>query len=135
VTWPRGPGFPSPTKRKRPEVADILRRHIGGYQKQYPLWSELRKIVYDLLNCRTAYLGGHIERWSHCGAMLCTYHSYRNRHCPTCQHMLRERWLQKRRNEILPVKYFHVVFTLPHELNPYRGSVLDAYLHFLLFVL
>jgi len=105
------------TKRKRPEVADILRKHIGDYQKQYPLWSEHRKIVYDLLNCRTAYLGGHIERCSHCGAMRITYHSCRNRHCPTCQHIPRERWLEKRRNEILPVQYFHVVFTLPHELN------------------
>ena len=105
-------------KKDRLEIADILRKHIADYQDQYPLWSEHRKIVYDLLNCRTAYLGGHIDRCSHCGAMRIAYHSCRNRHCPTCQHMPRERWLEKRKGEILPAKYFHVVFTLPHELNP-----------------
>jgi hypothetical protein len=105
-------------KKDRLEIADILRKHITEYQDQYPLCSEHRKIVYDLLNCRTPYLGGHIDRCSHCGAMRLVYHSCRNRHCPTCQHMPRERWLEKRRGQILPVKYFHVVFTLPHELNP-----------------
>jgi hypothetical protein len=104
---------------KRPlELADILREHIGDYQGHYRLFSEHRKIVFDLLNCRTAYLGGHIDRCSHCGVMRIAYHSCRNRHCPTCQHMPRERWLEKRKDEILPTSYFHVVFTLPHELNP-----------------
>ena len=105
------------SKKNRLEVADILRKHIGDYQSQYPLWSEHRKIVSDLLNCRTAHLGGHIERCNHCGMVRITYHSCRNRHCPRCQHMPRERWLEKRKDEILPVSYFHVVFTLPHELN------------------
>jgi hypothetical protein len=105
-------------EKDRVQIADILRRHIVDYQAQYPLYSEKRKIVYDLLNCRTPYLGGHVDRCSHCGAVRIFYHSCRNRHCPTCQHMPRERWLEKRRGEILPVKYFHVVFTLPHELNP-----------------
>jgi hypothetical protein len=102
----------------RLEVAHILRSHVDDYQDLYPLWSEHRKIVYDLLNCRTAHLGGHIDRCDHCGAMRITYHSCRNRHCPKCQHMPRERWLAKRKDEILPTDYFHVVFTLPHELNP-----------------
>ena len=104
-------------KKNRQEVADILRKHIKDYQSQYPLWSEHRKIVSDLLNCRTAQLGGHIERCNHCGTVRITYHSCRNRHCPRCQHMPRERWLEKRKDEILPTSYFHVVFTLPHELN------------------
>jgi hypothetical protein len=99
-------------------VARILESHIADYQKQYPLWWEHRKIVFDLLNCRTSYLGGHIDRCDHCGTMRITYHSCRNRHCPTCQHMPRERWLEQRKREILPVDYFHVVFTLPHTLNP-----------------
>ena len=98
-------------------VAHILKEHIADYQNQYPLWHEHRKIVYDLLNCRTAYLGGHVDRCDHCGAVRITYHSCRNRHCPTCQHMPRERWLAQRKQEILPADYFHVVFTLPHELN------------------
>ncbi|MHC4456848.1 MAG: IS91 family transposase [Planctomycetota bacterium] len=106
------------TPKNQPlEVAHILHKHIGDYLNQYRLWPEHEKIVSDLLNCRTAQLGGHIERCDNCGTVRITYHSCRNRHCPKCQHMPRERWLQKRKDEILPVKYFHVVFTLPHELN------------------
>ena len=104
-------------KENRLEVADILRKHIDDYQKQYPLWSQHRKIVFDLLNCRTAHLGGHIDRCDRCGTIRIAYHSCRNRHCPKCQHMPRERWLAKRKDEILSTRYFHVVFTLPHELN------------------
>ena len=99
-------------------VAHIFKTHIADYQRQYPLWPEHRKIVYDLLNCRTQYLGGQIERCDLCGAMRIAYHSCRNRHCPTCQHLPRERWLAQRKREMLPVRYFHVVFTLPHALNP-----------------
>ena len=102
---------------RRLAVAHILKKHIAHYQKQYPLWWEHRKIVYDLLNCRTEYLGGHIDRCNQCGAMRIAYHSCRNRHCPTCQHMPRERWLEQRKREILSTDYFHVVFTLPHALN------------------
>jgi len=102
---------------ERPTVAHILRKHIADYQDHYRLWPQQRKILYDLLNCRTAQLGGHIDRCENCGAMRIAYHSCRNRHCPTCQHMPRERWLEQRKGEILPTDYFHVVFTLPHELN------------------
>ena len=102
----------------RLEVADILREHIGDYQNNFCLFPEQRKIVFDLLNCRSAHLGGLIDRCSHCGMMRLFYHSCRNRHCPKCQHVPRERWLESRKEEILPVNYFHVVFTLPHELNP-----------------
>jgi hypothetical protein len=106
-------------KPKEPQlqVADILRHHISDYQKQYPLWPEHKKIVSDLLNCRTAKLGGKIERCDQCSTLRIVYHSCRNRHCPKCQHMPREQWLEKRKDEILPVNYFHVVFTVPHELN------------------
>ena len=104
-------------KKQRLELAHILYNHIDNYQNQYRLWAEHKKIVTDLLNCRTARLGGHIDRCDNCGTMRIAYHSCRNRHCPKCQHMPRERWLQKRKDEILPLKYFHVVFTLPHELN------------------
>jgi hypothetical protein len=105
------------TKDHSPEVADIFREHIADYQNAYPLWPEHKKIVTDLLNCRTEKLGGQIERCDQCGTLRITYHSCRNRHCPKCQHMPRERWLEKRQAEILPTSYFHVVFTLPHELN------------------
>jgi hypothetical protein len=104
-------------EKKTPEVADILHHHIDDYKIDYPLWPQHRKIVSDLLNCRTAQLGGHIQCCDSCGALRITYHSCRNRHCPKCQHMPRERWLEKRKDEILPISYFHVIFTLPHELN------------------
>ena len=71
-------------EKDRLQIADILRTHITDYQAQYPLYSEKRKIVYELLNCRTPYLGGHVDRCSHCGAIRILYHSCRNRHCPTC---------------------------------------------------
>jgi hypothetical protein len=105
-------------KNERLEVAHILNEYVGHYEKTYPLWPEQRKIVSDLIHCRTAYLGGHLERCTHCGVERIQYHSCRNRHCPKCQHMPRERWLAQRKEEILPTTYFHVVFTLPHELNP-----------------
>jgi hypothetical protein len=104
-------------KKQRLELAHILYQHIDNYQNRYRLWAEHKKIVTDLLNCRTARLGGHIDRCDNCGTMRIAYHSCRNRHCPKCQHMPRERWLEKRKDEILPLNYFHVVFTLPHELN------------------
>lgn len=99
------------------EVADILRAHIRDYQEKYPLLPDQYQIVYDLLNCRTAYLGGHVEQCDHCGNERIAYNSCRNRHCPKCQSLTRERWLEARKAELLPVIYFHSVFTLPHDLN------------------
>jgi len=107
-------------RHRRPgiEVADIFRRHISDYQQRYNMPPEHYKVVYDLLNCRTAYLGGHVERCDHCGSERHAYNSCRNRHCPKCQTLTKERWLEARKAELLPVPYFHVVFTLPHALNP-----------------
>ena len=100
------------------ELADILHRHIGDYRKRYPMSKEQFEVVYDILSCRTAYLGGHVEKCDHCGLERNAYNSCRNRHCPKCQSLTKERWLQARKAELLPVIYFHSVFTLPHELNP-----------------
>ncbi len=69
-------------------------------------------------DCRTAALGGHLEVCDHCGAEVARYHSCRNRHCPKCQTLAKERWVEARTAELLPVPYFHLVFTLPHEINP-----------------
>jgi hypothetical protein len=104
-------------KKAKLHVADIFRHHMEDYRKSYRLGPQDRKIVSDITRCRTAYLGGHIERCTHCGTQRITYHSCRNRHCPTCQHIPRERWLEARKAELLPTPYFHLVFTLPHELN------------------
>ncbi len=99
-------------------LADILRDHIEDYQQCYNLHPEQYKVVFDILNCRTPYLGGHIEKCDQCGTVRHIYHSCRNRHCPACQHLPREQWLEARKSELLPVPYFHNVFTLPHDLNP-----------------
>lgn len=104
--------------KKSIELADILRTHIADYQETYPLYPDQYKIVFDLLNCRTAYLGGHVDRCGECGEERISYNSCRNRHCPKCQNLPREKWLEGRRADLLPVPYFHNVFTLPHELNP-----------------
>lgn len=104
-------------KKAKLEVADIFRHHMEDYRKSYRLGPQHRKIVSDITRCRTAYLGGRIERCTHCGTQRITYRSCRNRHCPTCQHIPRERWLEARKAELLPTQYFHLVFTLPHELN------------------
>lgn len=100
------------------EIADIFRMHINDYQKLYKLHPDHYKVVYDILNCRTAYLGGHMEKCDCCGKERPAYNSCRNRHCPKCQTITKERWLEARKAELLPIRYFHVVFTLPHELNP-----------------
>jgi len=100
------------------EVSDILREYIGLYRDVFPLLPEQYKIVHNLLSCRTAELGGHIEKCDHCGTERICYNSCRNRHCPKCQSMPREKWLDARKAELLPVHYYHSVFTLPHDLNP-----------------
>jgi hypothetical protein len=100
------------------EVADIFRKHISDYQNTHTLWPDQARVVSHLLNCRTPSMGGHIDRCDHCGAERIRYHSCRNRHCPKCQQVPRERWLEARKSEVLPGTYFHSVFTLPHELNP-----------------
>jgi len=99
------------------EVADIFRRHIGDYLKRYKMPPEHYKVVYDILNCRNAYLGGRVDRCDHCGSERILYNSCRNRHCPKCQTVTKERWLMAREADLLPVRYFHTVFTLPHTLN------------------
>ncbi len=100
------------------EVADILKEHIGDYLKKYKIPKEYYKIIQDIISCRTAALGGHIEKCDHCDKERNAYNSCRNRHCPKCQTITKEKWLQDRKRELLPTIYFHNVFTLPHELNP-----------------
>lgn len=108
----------SQCKRHGIEVADILREHISDYQARYKMPPEHYKVVYDILNCRTSYLGGHIEECDNCCGRRNAYNSCRNRHCPKCQTITKEQWLEARKAELLPVVYFHSVFTLPHALNP-----------------
>ena len=97
------------------EVADILRRHGEAYLRDRAghVGRIERRVIGAITACRTAALGGHVEACEDCGASRIAYNSCRNRHCPKCQGAAREQWLQDRQAELLPVPYFHVVFTLP----------------------
>ena len=109
----------APRARPRPavEVADIFRAHGAAYRRTHALARAPRRAMQAIETCRTAALGGHRETCDTCGAERIAYNSCRNRHCPKCQTLAKERWLAARRAELLPVEYFHVVFTLPHALN------------------
>ena len=97
------------------EVADIFRRHGEAYRQAHAghLGRTERRIMGAIEACRTAALGGHVERCTECGLVRIAYNSCRNRHCPKCQGAARAAWLAERQGELLPVPYFHVVFTLP----------------------
>jgi hypothetical protein len=112
--------------RASPELGDLLRRHGERYAATRRVSSVQRKVIRALSECRTAALGGHLEACDRCGHRRPVYHSCRNRHCPKCQALAQADWLEARRADLLPVEYFHVVFTLPHELCPlalYRPRV------------
>ena len=100
------------------EVADIVRRYQQEYRKNYWVSYEQAKVLQHIQSCRTAKLGGHVQRCDHCGFEKIAYNSCRDRHCPKCQTLVKERWLNDRKAELLPCGYFHLVFTLPHDLNP-----------------
>ena len=99
------------------EVADIVRRHGDAYRRAHEghLGRTERRVMSAIAACRTAALGGHVEACDDCGATRIAYNSCRNRHCPKCQGLARAQWLAARQAELLPVPYFHVVFTLPPE--------------------
>ncbi len=105
--------------RPRYEVADVFVTYGDEYKKRYVMDDEQRKVMAAITACRTSLLGGHSEVCGNCGVISNSYNSCRNRHCPKCQTMTKEAWLDKRREELLPCGYFHLVFTLPHELNPF----------------
>ncbi|MCM2309681.1 MAG: IS91 family transposase [Sulfuritalea sp.] len=99
----------------------MLRRHGPAYLASHQLPAAKAKVWRAILGCRTAALGGHVETCDSCGTTRHVYHSCRNRHCPQCQTRAKEAWLAQRRRELLPVPYFHLVFTLPHDLNGLIG--------------
>ena len=99
------------------EVADIFRVYGNDYLKNHFLPYAHKKVMRHITVCRTAELGGHIEQCDSCGFQRNAYNSCRDRHCPKCQCLVKEKWLNDRKAELLPCGYFHLVFTLPHELN------------------
>lgn len=103
--------------RVKVELAEVFARHGAAYQATHHLVPVQYRAMRAIEACRTEALGGHLAQCDACGALRYAYHSCRNRHCPKCQTLAKERWLAARRAELLPVPYFHLVFTLPHELN------------------
>jgi len=106
--------------QNRLEVADVFRDGLSRFVAQYDhaLRPEQRQVLRAIVRCRTAELGGHVQRCNDCGHQRIQYNSCRNRHCPKCQALARAAWLEARQAELLPVPYFHVVFTLPEEIRP-----------------
>jgi hypothetical protein len=102
------------------EVADLVRSAGRNFIEHNRRWlNRLHlKVLTAIERCRTAALGGHLDECVHCGHRVISFNSCRNRHCPKCQANARDRWLQARERELLPTRYAHVVFTLPHELGP-----------------
>ena len=101
------------------EVADILHAQGDRFVEQNRSWLGFQQlsVLRAITRCRTAALGGHIDNCPRCGHQAISYNSCRNRHWPKCQAQARQRWLAAREIEVLGVPYFHVVFTIPHELN------------------
>jgi hypothetical protein len=100
------------------EVADIFRLYGDTYRQSNSLPYEQIKVMHHIEICRTAELGGHLQQCDQCGFEQPAYNSCRDRHCPKCQCLVKEKWLNDRKQELLPCGYFHFVFTLPHDLNP-----------------
>jgi hypothetical protein len=102
------------------EVADVIRAAGDSFFDRSRSWFSWvhQKVLNAILFCRTAALGGHVDECSRCGHRTISFNSCRNRHCPKCQAGARDRWLAARRRDLLPTRYVHVVFTLPHQLAP-----------------
>lgn len=100
------------------EVADIFRKYGPSYRQLHELPLNQLRTMRAIEICRTAELGGHVDECDTCGGIRISYNSCRNRHCPKCQFLRKEKWLEARKEDLLPIQYFHVVFTIPEELNP-----------------
>ncbi len=107
-------------RRPRLEVADVFHRHGAAWRKANAGHVSLTqlKVMSAIESCRSAALGGHVERCEDCGHSRIAYNSCRNRHCPKCQGAAARDWLAAREADLLPVGYFHLVFTLPAEIAP-----------------
>lgn len=100
------------------ELAQVIERFEKGFASQYTPNTYVMRTLRAIKQCRTASLGGHVDKCDACGHIRISYNSCRNRHCPKCQNTQREAWTESRKQDLLPVPYFHVVFTFPDKLNP-----------------
>ena len=99
------------------EIQDIIAQYGEAYRQNHHLLPNQYKVMHDIEACRTSVLGGHVDACDACGFSRISYNSCRNRHCPKCQVLKKERWIDARKDDLLDVGYFHVVFTLPDMLN------------------
>lgn len=104
-------------QKAKHELGQVLQQFYSSYKDLHVPNGYIIKTLKAIEHCRTAYLGGHIDICSSCAATHISYNSCRNRHCPKCQQTNKEKWLDMLRQKVVPVPYFHTVFTLPHELN------------------
>lgn len=104
-------------RRPSLELADIVRAHGDAFRRSSVLTPDQDAVLRDVVRCRTAILGGHLDVCDHCGHTEPSYNSCRNRHCPKCQGLAQAKWIAEREARILPVRHFHSVFTLPAELH------------------
>jgi len=111
------PAHPAPAPRPALEVADIVRACGEAYRANHRLSFQQERVLRSIAACRTAALGGHVTRCDRCGTRVISYRSCRNRHCPKCQTLAKQRWLERQCADLLDIDYWHLVFTLPHELN------------------
>jgi len=111
------PAHPAPAPRPALEVADVIRACGDAYRATHRLSVQQDRVLRAIVNCRTAALGGHTAQCDRCGARVISYCSCRNRHCPKCQTLAKQRWLERQCADLLDIDYWHLVFTLPHELN------------------
>ncbi|UZQ51655.1 IS91 family transposase [Clostridium kluyveri] len=99
------------------ELQDIFLKYGDEYCQKHKLPFHIKKVIWNIISCRTSKLGGHMDECEECGHIRISYNSCRDRHCPKCQTLKKEKWIEDRKNDLLPVPYFHVVFTIPEELN------------------
>ena len=112
----------APATRPALEVADIVRARQSEYRDSHPVYGQHDRVLRALVNCRTAGLGGYKAQCDSCGHVAIQYASCRNRHCPKCQTLAGTRWVERQCADLLDIDYWHLVFTLPHDLNPLAQS-------------
>ncbi len=122
-----------PWRARRFDIADIVRAHRAELEASQWVSPQQRRVLTDIAQCRTEALGGHLEQCTGCDYEESIFNSCRNRHCPKCQGLAQEKWIEQQRQRMLDVKHFHVVFTLPAELRPLAAfaqrTVYDAMFH------
>ena len=106
------------SRRGHGELADIVRQYGTSYRAHHRVSGAQHRVLRAIERCRTAALGGHLEQCASCQRTRPVYNSCRNRHCPKCQSVAQESWREAQQALLLPTPYFHLVFTLPHDLNP-----------------